>query len=218
MRLHHLVILGIIPLLCGADKKIEPGVAANDEAEVTAAVILEKADVQQALGTELPKGVIAIRVRVRPKGDKPLKINRDDFVLLKSDDGQRSTPFAPTQLAGNGGLTLQSVTIGGWAAQGNGPIWGGVGGAPRQGPSTGGTMGNQTSQPEGVEARKKEDDGKGKADPLLELLKSKELPQKATTDAVEGLLYFPLDGKIKLKNLSLFFKAPSEKLEVRFQR
>lgn len=218
MRAQHFVLLGFAPLLWGADKKIEPGFASSDEVEITASVITEAADLQQALGAALPKGVVAVRVKVRPKGEKALKIHRDDFVLLKSDDGQRSTPFAPTQLAGNGGLTLQSVRMGGWAAQGNGPVWGGVGGAPRQGPGSGGTMGSQTAQVEGVDAKAKEGDAKGKEDPLLGVLKSHELPEKATTEITEGLLYFPLDGKVKLKNLSLFYKAPSSKLEVRFQR
>jgi hypothetical protein len=218
MRVHYLVPLALTPLLWGGDKKIEPGFASSDEVDITASVITEKADLQQALGAALPPGVVAVRVRIKPKGDKALKIDREDFFLLKSDDGQRSTPFAPTQLAGNGGLTLYSKQIGGWAAQGNGPIWGGVGGPPMQGPGTGSTIGNQTAQVEGVEAKAKEGDQKGKADPLLELLKSKELPQKPATDTVEGLLFFPLDGKIKLKNLSLFYKAPTSKLEVRFQR
>ena len=225
MRIHYLVAVGVASLVWGGEKKIEPGFASSDEAEITASLLLEKAEVDQALGADLPKGVVAVKVRLRPKGEKPLKITRDDFVLLNSNDGQRSTPFAPTQLAGNGGLTLQSRKMDGWAAMGNGPVWGGVGGMPGRGPSSGGGIGNRTAQVEGVDVKPKEGDGaeekpgaKPKVDPLLAILKSKELPEKATTDVVEGLLYFPLDGKVKLKNMSLFFKAPGGKLEVRFQR
>jgi hypothetical protein len=216
-----LVAFGLTHLLLGADKLIEPGFSTSDEVEITASVLTEKSDLQQALGLDLPKGVVAVKVRLKVKGEKPIRIDRDDFVLLKSDDGQRSTPFAPTQLAGTGGLTLQSRQIGGWAAQGNGPVWGGVGGAPRQGPASGGTFGSQTAQAEGVEAKVKEGkeaDAKGKEDPLLAVLKAKELPAKSTNESVEGLLYFPLDGKIKLKNLSLFYKAPTSRLELRFAR
>lgn len=200
-----------------ADKKvIEPGQVSNDEVEITASFLTTPEEIKQALGAPLDKGIYAVKVRVRPKGDKPLKLDRDDFVLLKSDDGQRSTPFAPTQIAGTGGLTLQSRTLGGWAAQGNGPVWGGVGGPPRQGPLGGGSMGSSTAQVEQVEAQQKV--GKEKDNPLLEILRAKELPMKPTTEPVEGYLYFPVDGKVKLKNISLFYKAPSEKLELRFQR
>ena len=209
-------VLAPLPLPA-ADKKVEPGVASSDEVEVTAS-FLSKEETQQALGVDLPKGVVAVHVKVRPKGEKPLKIERDDFVLLNTNDGQRSTPFAPTQIAGNGGLTLQSKTLGGWAAQGNGPVWGGVG-APRRMPGNGSTIGSQTAQPQGVEAKASEADSKKKEeDPLLGILKSKQLPEKATLEPVSGLLFFPLEGKIKLKDLSLYYKAPSSRLEVRFQR
>lgn len=218
MRLRTMaaLILGIGWMPAADKKTVEPGQVSNDEVEITASFLATKEEISQALGADLDKGIYVVKVRVRPKGDKPLRLDRDDFVLLKSDDGQRSTPFAPTQIAGTGGLTLQSRTMGGWAAQGNGPVWGGVGGVPRQGPASGGGFGNQTAQPEQVEAQQKV--GREKESPLLEVLRAKELPFKPVTAPVEGYLYFPVDGKIKLKNLSLFYKAPSEKLELRFQR
>jgi len=213
-------LAGSLALACfgGPDKKVDPGFVASDEVEITASLLATKEEISAALGAELPKGVVAVLVKVRPKGEKPLRIDRDDFVLMKSDDGQRSTPFAPSQLAGTGGLTLQSKVIGGWAAQGNGPIWGGVGGPPRQGPGNGGTMGNQTAQATQVEAKSKEGESKGKEDPLLAVLKSKGLPEAPTTEIVQGLLYFPLEGRVKLKNISLLYKAPSSRLELRFAR
>lgn len=217
MRYFSVILaLGIGPLIAG-DKKIEPGVVSSDEVELTAS-LLSKEETTQVLGLELPKGVVAVQVRVRPKGEKPLKIDRDDFVLLNTNDGQRSTPFAPTQIAGNGGLTLQSKTLGGWAAQGNGPVWGGIGGPPRQGPGNGTAIGNQTANVEGVEAKAKVEEKKAKEDPLLGVLRSKSLPERPTLEPVSGLLFFPLDGKIKLKDLSLYYQAPSSKLELRFQR
>jgi hypothetical protein len=218
MRYLPFLAVTLVPLLWAGDKKVEPGVVSSDEVEVTAS-LLSAEESRQALGLDLPKGVVAVQVRVRPKGDKALKIDRDDFVLLNSNDGQRSTPFAPTQIAGTGGLTLQSKTMGGWAAQGNAPIWGGVGGPPRQsGPSNGGSLGSQTAQPQGVEAKVKEGENKGKEDPMLGVLRAKGLPEKPTQEAVSGLLYFPLEGKPKLKHISLFYKAPSSKLELRFAR
>jgi hypothetical protein len=149
-----------------------------------------------------------------------LRINLDDFVILKSDDGQRSTPFAPSQIASTGGLTLKSERIGGWAHQGNGPVWGGVGSrGPSRMPGSGGQMGSATGGADatGVQAQTKT--GTEPADnPLLATLKAKCLPEKETTEPVSGLLYFPLEGKLKLKNITLQYKAPAGKMEVVFQR
>jgi hypothetical protein len=161
-----------------------------------------------------------VEVKVRPKGEKPLRINLDDFVILKSDDGQRSTPFAPSQIASTGGLALRSERIGGWAHQGNGPVWGGVGGqGPSRLPGSGGAIGNQTSGANGVGIQAETKTGAEPSDnPLLTLLKSKVLPEKETTETVSGLLFFPLEGKLKLKHLSMLYKAPSGKMEIVFQR
>ena len=52
---------------------------------------------------------------------------------------------------------------------------------------------------------------------LLEILKAKQLPDKESTQPVEGFLYFPLDGKHKLKNLAVLYRGPAGKLDLEFE-
>ena len=220
MRRILAVSLALLATSAWADKKqVEPGFASSDEVEITATMHIDHAEITKLLGVELEKHIYVVEVKVRPKGEKPLRISLDDFVILKTDDGQRSTPFAPSQIASTGGLTLKSERIGGWAHQGNGPVWGGVGSQrPGRLPGNGGAMGSQTGgAATGVQAQTKT--GAEPADnPLLAVLKSKVLPEKETTEIVTGLLYFPLEGKLKLKNLNLLYKAPGGKMEIVFQR
>jgi hypothetical protein len=201
-------------------KQIEPGFASSDEVDITATMHIDRAEITQLVGAELEKHIYVVEVKVRPKGEKPLRVNLDDFVILKTDDGQRSTPFAPSQIASSTGLTLKSERIGGWAHQGNGPVWGGVGSrGPSRLPGNGGAMGSQTGGADatGVQAQTKT--GTEPTDnPLLTVLKAKVLPEKETTETVSGLLFFPLEGKLKLKNINLLYKAPGGKMEIVFQR
>ena len=52
---------------------------------------------------------------------------------------------------------------------------------------------------------------------LLEALKAKQFPAKEATDQVDGYLYFPLDGKHKLKNLAVLYRGPAGKLDMEFE-
>jgi hypothetical protein len=61
-------------------------------------------------------------------------------------------------------------------------------------------------------------DSKSKGnDALLEVLKAKQLPEKESSEPVEGFLYFPLDGKHKLKNLAVLYRGPAGKLDLEFE-
>jgi len=53
-------------------------------------------------------------------------------------------------------------------------------------------------------------------DKLLTVLKAKELPAENTTKPVEGLLYFPLDGKHKLKDMIVMYRGAAGKLDLEF--
>lgn len=216
------LVMLVLPaaLVLGADpKKVEPAFAQSDEIDLTASAIIDRAEIDRTLGVPLDKGIYLVHVKVRPKGEKPVKIALDDFIILKQDDGQRSTPFAPTQIASSSGLTLQSQRLSGWGAQGNGPVWGGIGGGrPRTMPGNGGTVGSATGGAEVVQATEKEGKETPATNALLDALRSKGLAEKETNETVEGLLYFPLDGKVKLKDLLLIYKAPGGKMELRFLR
>jgi len=54
-------------------------------------------------------------------------------------------------------------------------------------------------------------------DKLLEALKAKQLPAKESNEPVEGFLYFPLDGKHKLKNLAVLYRGPAGRLDLEFE-
>ena len=56
-----------------------------------------------------------------------------------------------------------------------------------------------------------------KVNPLLAILKEKVLPEKEITEPVTGLLYFQIEGKLKPKDLELYYKTPGGKLTVRFR-
>ena len=52
---------------------------------------------------------------------------------------------------------------------------------------------------------------------LLEALKAKQLPDVTSADEVSGYLYFPLDGKHKLKNLAVLYRGQAGHLDLEFQ-
>jgi hypothetical protein len=61
-------------------------------------------------------------------------------------------------------------------------------------------------------------DDKKPGDPkLLEVLKAKQFPDKETNEPVEGLLYFRLSGKHKLKDMAVLYRGPAGKLDLEFE-
>lgn len=110
-----------------ADKKLPLEQSSNELVEISA-TLLDKDQVRQEVGADLA-GMVVVRVRVRPLSEKAVKIDRDDFTLLSTNDGQHTTPYAPSQIAGNSTLVVTPEgTRGSMAGRSNGPIWGGLGG------------------------------------------------------------------------------------------
>src|SRR5450759_4584302 len=56
--------------------------AENDHVELQAIVLLDKDDIRNAVGAELPAGIAVVQIKAIPKGDDALSIGRDDFCLL----------------------------------------------------------------------------------------------------------------------------------------
>src|SRR5689334_18746625 len=98
----------VVPaLLLASHKVVSPTTSGgNDNVELNATISLAQPEVAQELGVDPGSGVVLVEVRISPKGDKELRIGPDDFYLLAHDDGERSQPFEPDQLAGRGGLVL----------------------------------------------------------------------------------------------------------------
>ena len=210
-----------LSLVLAADKKLPIETTSNELVEITANALIDKDQIRQELGAELSPGIVLVRVRVRPLSEKPVKIDRDDFVLLSDKDGQRSTPYAPSQIAGNSTLIVtQTGTRGSMGGQGNGPIWGGIpgtGGGPQRMPGNGGSVGSGPGVDGPLEAKVEAGAKTDKVNPILAVLKERVLPEKEVTEPVTGLLYFQIEGKLKPKDLELYYKTPTGKLALRFR-
>lgn len=192
-----------------AEKKVvSPTTSAgNETVDIIATISLTEEEVAQKLGTDPGKGIALLVVRIVPKTDKPVLVSPDDFILLAHDDGERSKPFDPGEIAGQGALVVANTSDGKTKKTGfSGGFGGMIGGG-------GGSPGNSKV----VALGSKMDEKRKGNTALLEVLKSKELPATETAQTVEGFLYFPLDGKHKLKNLAVLYRGPAGKLDLEFQ-
>jgi hypothetical protein len=194
---------------CFAAKKvISPETSAgNEQVDIVATISLSEQEVAQKLGADPGKGIVLLQIRVIPKTDKPVDVSPDDFILLAHDDGERSRPFEPAEIAGSGALVVTNTNGGKVQKTGTsfglGGMMGGAGGSP--------------GNPKVVALSSKMDE-KQKGNPaLLAALKAKQLPEKQATEPVEGYLYFPLDGKHKLKNLAVLYRGSAGSLNLEFE-
>ena len=173
------------------------------QVELAATLYADRAAIQQLLGSDLGGFYVVVDVRLTPRDKEKLKVFRDDFLLRTDRDGERSKPFAPSQIAGRGALIItRTYDGGGVAAENGGPVFGGgIGNA-------GGNVSNNTRVDSGA---------KNKEDPLLAVLKEKVLPEKESDQPVSGLLFFPMEPKQKAKDLELTYAGPGSKLTLRFR-
>jgi hypothetical protein len=209
--------LGVVAasILPAAEKKPAEGKASNDAVEITARAYTDKQDIKRVLGSELEDTIAVVEVRLVPKPGTKLVVVRDDFELRSYKNGQRSTPFEPSQIAGSGMLVISSTGGGsGMSSQGNGPVWGPpMGGRPQRLGGEGGGVGNTDSTTQAAAEA-----GKDRSEnPMLELLEEKVLPEKEITGPLTGLLYFFLGAKHKPKDIELFYRGPAGKLSLRFK-
>lgn len=206
--------LALCAALVAAERKPAQGKAANAGVEISATAYLERAEIKRLLGRELEGTIVVLEMRVAPRPGSSLKVFRDDFELRSYKNGQRSTPFAPTQIAGSGVLVLSSKGGAGLATQENGPVWGPpLGGRPRRIGGEGVNVGNTGVSTEASV----QSGGRGGDKPLLSLLEERVLPEKETAEPVAGLLYFYLEGKHKPKDVELFYRGPAGKLSLTFK-
>ena len=195
--------------MCAAKKVISPQTSAgNDQIDVIATISLGEDEVTQKLGADPGKGIVLLDVRVIPKTDTPVQISPDDFILLAHDDGERSKPFAPSEIAGNGSLVVTNAAN---AKVKSTSGFGGFGGM------VGGGSGSSPGNSKPVSLNSKMDEKSKGNEKLLQALQAKQLPAKDSVQPVEGYLYFPLDGKHKLKNLAVLYRGPAGKLDLEFQ-
>jgi hypothetical protein len=206
-----LLALSAAGLLAANKKVISPQTSAgNEEVDIIATISLTEEEVTQKLGMDPGKGIVILNVRVIPKTDKPVQIDPADFILLAHDDGERSKPFEPAEIAGGGALVVTDNNANAKVKKTSSTM--GLGGIV-----AGGGGGSSPGNSKVTTLNSKMDDKKPGNDKLLEALKAKQLPQKESNEAVEGFLYFPLDGKHKLKNLAVLYRGQAGKLNLEFE-
>lgn len=205
-------------LVCGAlgaaEKAPPAGEAANEKIRIRAWLYADAATLRGELGSDLGGYYTVVRVEVVPQGGETLAVVTDDFLLRSNKDGQRSRPLAAGQVAGRGVLVVSTKGGGGLMAENPGPVWGGWPGPPRRLGGETAVIGNASESTTQAAAR---EDAKSAGDPLLETLKAKALPEGETAAAVNGLLYFLLEGKHRPRNLELVYHGPAGKLSLRFR-
>ncbi len=203
------ILLSLSANLFASKKVVSPSTSAgNEQVDIIATIVLSEDEVTQKLGADPGKGIVLLQVRVVPKTDQPVQVSPDDFILLAHDDGERSKPFEPEEIAGSGRMIVSNTnTAPTKKTEGFGGFGGMIGGG------SGSSPGN--SKPVALSS-KVDTKSQGNAT-LLQMLKTKELPETDAKDAVEGYLYFPLDGKHKLKNLAILYRGPAGKLNLEFE-
>jgi hypothetical protein len=212
-RLLPLFLLAAICLQAG--KKPVPPVSTrgeNQDIVVNATLYVDPDSIKGLLGNDLEGHYIVVAVKIEPKYGKEVAIDRDDFVLKTDKDGERTKPFAPTQIAGRGALVVRQVAGGGGGVMGES----GIGMGPLGYPGSGGGFGNGGSGDTSA-AEAKMDNGSGqKENPLVKVLADKILPDKKTEEPVSGLLYFPME-KQKVKDLELLYGVRDTRITMRFK-
>lgn len=204
-------------ILMAADKKPITASGYNRDVDIKAEAFLDKEEVKRIVGYDLGPNIVVVEVTVAPKSGKELKVFPDDFLLRSYKDGQKSGPFSPSQIAGKGGLTLSTTSGGGMVAgEDRGPTYGGLGGGmPGRLGGNGGGFGNAAG-PTGTAVSEK-DMNKEKENPMLKVLKEKVLAEGETTEPVKGLLYFPLEGKHKGKDIAIQYNGHGGRVIIEFK-
>src|SRR5436309_570595 len=101
-------------LLAGADKKIVgSSMGENQDLILHVTLYLDAASVNERVGTDLGGHFFVADVKVEPKYGKEITIDRDDFVLRTDKDGEKTTPFAPSEIAGRATLVVKQQRVGG---------------------------------------------------------------------------------------------------------
>jgi uncharacterized protein YjdB len=162
---------------------------ASDDSVTVNAVFIDAAALQQATGSDFNNAYTVVEVTVTPKGDKPLVLQPDDFLLRINSDSDSSGPMVASQVYGAGSAI---VLHGGQETIGitrNDPGYSGI------------------SVSKGSASVSKAQ---------IDALQAKMLPAKTTSDPVTGLLFFPL-AKKKARNLDLVYTSPLGKLHIRFK-
>ena len=190
----------------------------NESVVITATVYAKPEAVKEVLGTDLDGHYIVVSVEMAPRFGKQVAVSPDDFILKTDRDGEKSTPFAPSQIAGRGAMVVRQT--GGDGAtplhDNPGPVWGGYPGSAGPPTRLGGNGVGTAGAPDSAEAKTRTG-AHEKENPLMNVLRQKALPETKTDKPVVGLLYFPME-KQKVKDLELRYDMTGDKIVMRFKQ
>src|SRR5579859_1880780 len=115
MKGRVLALLTVTTALISAGDKRIVGTAMGENQDLILHVTLymDPASVNQVVGTDMGGHFFVADVKVEPKYGKEIAIDRDDFVLRTDKNGEKTTPFAPSEIAGRGALVVKQQRIGG---------------------------------------------------------------------------------------------------------
>ena len=231
-RLLALFWLPVLLLPAAPKKTVATARGENQDLILTVTLYIDSAGVKQMIGSDLDGHYIVADVKVEPKYGKEIAIDRDDFRLRTDKDGEKAQPFAPSQIAGRGGLIISQTSgprsaggigigspggypgdyPGGYPPGGYPPMGYPPGGYPGSGVG-GGTAGASDN---GDTKATVQNPAREKVNPLEKVLEDKILPEKKTDQPVTGLLYFPLE-KQKMKDLELYYGGRENRISLRFK-
>jgi len=221
-RIVATLCLAVALLPAAADKKkpLPTGRGENQDIVLHMTLYADPLAVKELLGDDLDGHYIVLAIKLQSKYGKEILVDRDDFVLRTDRDGEKTKPFAPSQIAGRGALIIRQTGGGGggFGAEQGGPIIGGIpgtGGGPMRLPGNDMSVGGGGGEAGGAEARV-ESGNREKENPRLKLLRDRMLPEKKTDATVTGLLYFPME-KQKPKDLELTYGGRENRITVRFK-
>src|SRR5262245_32881858 len=208
-RILMIVFAAALLLNSAAKKSTATARAENEDLMLTVTLAILPQDVKDLVGNDLGAHFIVADVKVEPKYGKEVAIDRDDFVLRTDKDGEKTKPFAASQIAGRGALVIsqtassEGVRSPGWSGMGRPIILGGGCGI----------VAGSSADSSGAKATMQNDENEN---PLKKLLESKILAQGKTQKPVTGLLYFPME-KQKMKDLELTYGGRENRITLRFK-
>src|SRR5271165_2045742 len=207
-----IVLFLVAGSLFASKKIISPtSTAGNDNVDITVILTLAESEVTEKLGVDAGPGIVLAEVRVANKTDHAIQVSPDDFILLAHDDGERAHAFTPNEIAGKGAMVLKTAPsrTGSIGAQPASTVVAGIYIPRKSTPAK--------DSKDAVDNSGQMDDKSAGNEKLLEALKAKQLKGGDTTDSVKGYLYFPLDGKHKLKNMAVLYRGAAGRLDLEFE-
>ena len=187
---------------------------------IEAKLFKDRDAVQKLLGEDIEKGIIALEITITPKGTEPMKLWREDFIVRSDKDGQKSEPYDPGQIASGSVLTLVYTSEGGGThRQDSGPVWGGLGGTqPSRLPGDGGGFGNAGTVERVSGSNKIDGEADDSENALLEQLRATQLKEGEISGPETGLLFYPLEGKHKVRQIWLHYTGEGGKIDLQFRQ